>query len=63
MTDRIRPALARIRHYLAMRDAQPIRASADIIHGIHSGTQWEADLLLSDLRLVAGAFPETPNAE
>lgn len=56
-------AVARIKHYLAMRDAQPIRQSADIIHGIHSGTEWEADLLLSDLRTVVAVFGDAPNAE
>lgn len=51
-------AIARIKHYLAMRDAQPMRQSGDIVHGIHSGTQWEADLLLSDIRLVMKEFSD-----
>lgn len=62
-TDPTLDALARIKRYLAMRDAKPVRASTDTIHGIHCGTQWEADLLLSDLRVVVAAFPDALNAE
>ena len=52
-------AIVRIRHYLAMRGAKPIRHASDIIHGIHTGTQWEAEILLSDLRLVTEAVDAT----
>lgn len=43
-------ACDRIAHYIAMRDAMPLRQARDCIHGIHTGTQWEAELCLSDLR-------------
>jgi hypothetical protein len=43
-------ACDRIAHYIAMRDAMPLQEAHDCIHGIHTGTQWEAELCLSDLR-------------
>jgi hypothetical protein len=52
MTDRCEPPLARVAHYVAMRDAAPLRQVGDSVHGIHTGTQWEAELRLSDLRVV-----------
>ena len=46
-----------IRHYVAMRDAKPLRQSGDVIHSVHAGTEWEAELRLSDLRLAATPTP------
>ncbi len=46
----------RVRHYVRMRDARPIRLD-DEIHGIHKGTEWEASLYLADLRAMVSAAP------
>lgn len=46
-----------IRHYVAMRDAKPLRQLDDVIHSVHAGTEWEAELRLSDLRLAATPTP------
>lgn len=43
-------ALSRLQRYIAMRASKPLRQSDDVIHGIYTGTEWEADLLLSDLQ-------------
>ena len=42
-------ALERIRRYVAMRAEMPLRNMDDSIHGVHTGTQWEAELRLSDV--------------
>ena len=43
-----------VRRYLAARDAKPIRGmDPDVIHAIHTGTEWEAELRMSDLRALA----------
>jgi hypothetical protein len=55
--DHILLAADRIRHYVAMRDEMPFRQSGDIIHGIHAGTKWEAELLLSDIRAILEVLP------
>ena len=46
----------RVRHYVRMRDARPVRLD-DEIHGIHKGTEWEASLYLADLRAMVSAAP------
>jgi hypothetical protein len=43
-------AIERVARYVAMRDAKPLRHADDIIHAIHTGSEWEAELTLSDLR-------------
>lgn len=48
--DTRREAVERVRHYVAMRDAMPFRQLGDDIHGIHTGSAYEAALMLSDLR-------------
>lgn len=45
----------RIMRYVAMREAMPMRQSGDVIHAIHAGTEWEAELRLSDLAALASA--------
>jgi hypothetical protein len=55
--DRLLSAIGRIRHYVAMRDEQPLSQTTDTIHAIHTGTRWEAELLLSDLRSVLEILP------
>jgi hypothetical protein len=40
----------RVARYVQMRDEKPLRGMDDDIHGLHSGTEWEAALSLSDLR-------------
>lgn len=43
-----------VRRYLAARDAKPMRGTdAEVIHAIHVGTEWEAELRVSDLRALA----------
>lgn len=48
-------AIDRITHYVAMREAKPMRGMADEIHGIHAGEEWEARLFLSDIKEIASA--------
>ena len=45
-------SVTRLRRYVEMTHAKPLRHSTDRIHGIHTGTQWEAELRLSDLEAV-----------
>ena len=35
-------------HYARMRAAKPLRNAAGVIHGIHSGTEWEAEITIQD---------------
>lgn len=43
-----------VRRYLASRDAKPMRGiDPEVIHAIHIGTEWEAELRMSDLRALA----------
>jgi hypothetical protein len=39
-----------VRHYLRMREQQPLQGLGDTIHAIHTGTEYAAELRLSDLR-------------
>lgn len=57
MSGGVPAGLDAIRHYIAMRDAKPFRQMDDVIHSVHIGTEWEAELRLSDLRLVATPTP------
>ena len=50
----------RVRRYVAMRGAKPLKGLGDCIHGIHGGTDYAAELLLSDLRIL---FGETVNEQ
>jgi hypothetical protein len=44
-------SIERIARYLRMREEKPLRGiDADRVHCIHTGTEWEAELRLSDLR-------------
>ena len=50
--------LERLRRYVAMRDARPMTGIGDTIHAIHTGSEWEAELSLDDLRAVLAMVPE-----
>lgn len=50
MSKEVEEAAGRIERYVAMRDAKPLNNLDDLIHGIHTGTEWAAELRLSDLR-------------
>lgn len=58
-------SLDAIRHYVAMRDARPMNGLDDAIHCIHTGTEFAAELRLSDLRalLVPAQQPMISAAE
>lgn len=43
-------AVDRVRRYVWARDTMPMRQLNDDIHGVHSGTEYEGVLTLSDLR-------------
>ncbi len=43
-------ALSRVKNYVKMRTIKPLRSQDDIINGIHSGTEFEAELRHSDLK-------------
>lgn len=51
------PQSVRVRRYLLMREEQPIRGSDDVIHAIHLGTDYAAELRLSDLQTIMGVKP------
>lgn len=55
--DNLLLAADRIRHYVAMRDEKPMLGIDDCIHAIHTGSKWEAELFLSDLRTVLESLP------
>lgn len=59
----LREALRPVQHYVAMRDAMPIRGLSDDIHSIHAGTQWEASLSLTDLRAVVAILAKHKEQE
>lgn len=46
----LRAALAPFVKFIDAWDAKPINRTADEFYGIHTGTEWEASLKLSDLR-------------
>jgi hypothetical protein len=50
-------AVERVRHFVAMLDAKPLRGIDDEFYNIHTGTEWAASLRLSDLRLLAAPTP------
>jgi hypothetical protein len=56
MSERAR-ALERIQQYLKMRTEKPINGLDDVIHGVHTGTEWEGTLSLSDLLLAVDPPP------
>jgi hypothetical protein len=41
-------ALETFSHYSAIRSAKPLLGLGDIIHGVHHGSEWEANIKLSD---------------
>lgn len=43
-------SLSRITRYAQMLLYKPISQMGDVVHGIHTGTEWEAELRISDLR-------------
>lgn len=45
-------ALQRVQRYVEMRNAKPILGLGDTIHAIHIGTEWAAEITLSDLEQV-----------
>lgn len=59
-------AMARLKHYVDMRAAKPLQHLDDAVHSIHMGTEWEAELRLSDLRALVSrseGLPQLPNVK
>jgi hypothetical protein len=48
-----------LRRYVECRAKLPIRGMDDVIHAIHTGTEYEAELRLSDLRAVISVRPDS----
>lgn len=46
----------RINRYLDMRKAQPMPQLGDLVHCVNTGTDWEGELRLSDLNVMAGSY-------
>lgn len=44
--------------FIAQFDARPLNGIGDEFYAIHTGTQWEASLRLSDLRRLAAALEQ-----
>lgn len=53
-----RQRLDRISRYVMMRRLKPMRSMDDVIHGIHMGEEWEAELCLSDIDAAVALFQE-----
>ena len=63
--DKAEAALAKVReaakpiiHYVDMRQKKPLRSMGDFIHCIHTNTEWEAELRLSDLEFLRASLTE-----
>ena len=52
-------ACQRLLRYVEMRTAKPMNQLGDVVHGIHTGTEWEAELRLSDMRQVCSLLHGT----
>ena len=51
-------SLSRIKRYVQMLHDKPLSQRGDVLHGIHTGTEWEAELRISDLREVLNLIEE-----
>jgi hypothetical protein len=67
--DTSREAVGRVRRYVQMRREKPLRQVGEPIHGVHGGTEWEAELRLSDVAALlahidalTAALKEAPDA-
>ena len=49
-------AIERVRDYVSIRDEYPMRELGDVVHAVHLTTDWEAEIRLSDLRLILAAW-------
>ena len=58
MTD----AVGRLQRYVDMRKEKPLRGLTESIHGIHFGTEWEAEVRLADIREVLNRVKELEEA-
>lgn len=56
MKNDIQNAAERIALYVARRERKPLNGLGDSIHSIHVGTEWEAELLWSDLKAIVPAL-------
>lgn len=48
--ERLEEALAPFAHFADQYERAPLRGAADTLYGIHTGTEFEAELKLSDCR-------------
>ena len=55
-------ALSRIKRYVQMLHDKPLSQMGDVVHGVHTGTEWEAELRISDLREVLNLIEELKDA-
>lgn len=64
MTPDLAGALERVRRYCQVRAERPMRQiSADEIHAVHTGTEWEASLFLADIRTLLARCDKTAALE
>lgn len=56
----LREAIGPIRHYVACRDAKPLRNLGEHVHSIHGGTEYDAMLTMAHLRAVLAATAPRP---
>ena len=54
--EELRGKFAPIAHYLELRRQKPMDQLGDTIHAVNIGSQWEAELLLSDMINFADAL-------
>ena len=54
--EELRGKFAPIAHYLEMRRQKPMDQLGDTIHAVNIGSQWEAELMLSDMFNFADAL-------
>jgi hypothetical protein len=55
-----REALGPFAKFVERFDAMPIRKQDDVLYGIHTGTEWEAEIRLSDLRKARALLAPEP---
>jgi hypothetical protein len=56
------PSIARVRMYLAARRAKPMPQLGDAIHTVNAGSEYEGNLLLSDLYVLSKSHADLSEA-
>jgi hypothetical protein len=63
MSEKLYCALERIRKYVRIRKEMPLGGLGEIVHTIHAGTEYEAEISLEDLQTITAAPTPPSNAD